>query len=210
MIVMICTNCGQSTSLLEIEGDLWRCSFCKMRQLRSAKCVAESDSLYASPLWLRLHAKERSRARLAELAGTEGSKVKFFLEHFGISCKDFEVSELESRKKIKDLLTELNSGSKFVYLVQASNGYIKVGKSADPRKRLGGLRSGSPLPLNLLHVIKCQDWPYDAATIEEAIHVLLTPYHLHGEWFNIPQDLLSRICKLQDSNLHHLLNLVVK
>jgi hypothetical protein len=38
-----------------------------------------------------------------------------------------------------------------IYLVEASNGLVKIGRSSSPKRRLTIMSSGSPLPLKLIH-----------------------------------------------------------
>lgn len=64
-----------------------------------------------------------------------------------------------------------------LYVIQASTGEIKIGKAADPLKRLATLQTGSPVPLKLVRVVD------GAGRIEGALHRRLRNFRLHGEWF---------------------------
>jgi len=206
MIVKICTNCGQGTSILDLKGELWRCPCCKMRQLDLAECIADSTTLSASSIWLKVNAEDRSMTELAGLANTDIEEIKYFLELYRVQCRDFKPSLQE--ELIGDVPREMQEEHNCVYLIQASNGVTKVGRSSNLKGRLGALRTSSPLPLTLLHVVECKS--YDASIVEKAMHVLLSPFWLYGEWFMIPKDMLSRLCKLRNDNLHYLLNLAFR
>lgn len=70
-----------------------------------------------------------------------------------------------------------------------SNGPIKIGRAADPRKRVMDLAVGSPVPLALLGAILS-----DCAEAEEAeIHARLRAHCIRGEWFTADEAL----CEMQ-------------
>jgi hypothetical protein len=90
-------------------------------------------------------------------------------------------------------LERLSSTSKrasFVYLISCG-GFVKVGISGNPQRRLSLMQVCSPHKMKLLRA-----WRSDHADIEERnIHRLLEPYHHRGEWFKLPELLLSRLLK---------------
>jgi transposase-like protein len=71
-------------------------------------------------------------------------------------------------------------GSAHLYFIDAiGSNLIKIGVSKKPESRLKGLRTGSPLPLELQTVVLC------ASDFEKSLHKHLESlnYHSHGEWF---------------------------
>ena len=71
-------------------------------------------------------------------------------------------------------------GDAHLYFIDAiGSNLIKIGVSKKPESRLKGLRTGSPLPLELQTVVLC------ASSFEKSLHEHLTTlkYHSHGEWF---------------------------
>ena len=66
-----------------------------------------------------------------------------------------------------------------VYVIEASNGHLKVGISRNPNHRLARLQTATPLKLSLVHIE-----PTDrAAEVEAAAHASLASKRLTGEWF---------------------------
>ena len=70
----------------------------------------------------------------------------------------------------------------YVYFAEADNGFVKIGKSKNIRKRIAELRSSSPIPLRLLHVIDCYGL---AAKIERQFHGMFKSKLHHGEWYRL-------------------------
>jgi len=71
-------------------------------------------------------------------------------------------------------------GRAHLYFIDAiGSNLIKIGASKKPESRLKGLRTGSPLPLELQTVVLC------ASDFEKSLHKHLENlnYHSHGEWF---------------------------
>lgn len=66
-----------------------------------------------------------------------------------------------------------------IYFLQAkSGGPIKIGTTTgDPRRRLTNLKTGSPEPINMIGAIE------GTLAQEKQIHLLLSRYRVHGEWF---------------------------
>lgn len=65
-------------------------------------------------------------------------------------------------------------------------GRFKLGRSADPQRRLADLQSGSPMPLE----IACQ-WGEETGVTEKALHAAFADRRLHNEWFAVSGDELA-------------------
>jgi excisionase family DNA binding protein len=75
-----------------------------------------------------------------------------------------------------------------VYILQAANGLVKIGQSIHVNKRVSLIRSGSPLPVALLHVVETDQ----AGDLERALHARFASRRHHGEWFALtPDDILE-------------------
>ena len=74
----------------------------------------------------------------------------------------------------------------YVYLVWAvGTPRYKIGRSKDPARRIEALNTQSCYPLKLLDSCFFKDCVYH----EIRLHALLDKYRVHGEWFEIPQEL---------------------
>lgn len=85
----------------------------------------------------------------------------------------------------------------FVYFIEATNGYVKIGRSDDPNRRFGDIVNMSPIPLCLVHTIHSAN----CVLAESAIHDKLSKYRRHGEWFELPEDTLARCLELDNYDL---------
>lgn len=68
-----------------------------------------------------------------------------------------------------------------IYAIQETNakGHIKVGFTEDNLKnRLSSLQVGNPRILSIILLLN------GSKKTESAIHAMLQPYHVHGEWFD--------------------------
>lgn len=75
----------------------------------------------------------------------------------------------------------------YIYVVYAPDaGVSKIGHSVDPRARLGILRIGSPVPLELAYSYEVPRGR--AKAIERSIHDMLLTRWSHGEWYVIAPD----------------------
>ena len=75
-----------------------------------------------------------------------------------------------------------------VYFIQdVEQGYIKIGQSEEPEKRLRQLQTGNPNELRLLWVDHQGDY------IEAELHREFREHRVSGEWFQPSDELLERI-----------------
>src|SRR5262245_61294482 len=74
-----------------------------------------------------------------------------------------------------------------VYVIHAQGtGRIKIGHSGNFGLRLSTLQTASPYPLVVVKKIRTADH----ATLEQQLHERFAAYRQHGEWFELPQDVL--------------------
>ena len=70
-----------------------------------------------------------------------------------------------------------------IYLIQnLNNGFVKIGRSANPQKRLRQLQTGSGDKLTLLRTYSVAN---DVA-MERRLHSMFWQSKKKGEWFNFP------------------------
>jgi len=119
--------------------------------------------------------------------------------HREADAKAFESkvrTRLNDERRSRTALRELGPPAKMrqqVYVV-GNDEHVKIGRSADPRRRLSGFQTGSPTDLRLLHLIAAPD----AAALEAALHARYAPHHSKGEWFHAAPVLadLAELAKL--------------
>ncbi len=80
----------------------------------------------------------------------------------------------------------------FVYFMQedVAGGAIKIGRAANPVKRLLTLQTGTPRPLRLLCVIP------GGARLEVTMHAAFAASRMNGEWFEPTPDMLALIAEI--------------
>lgn len=73
----------------------------------------------------------------------------------------------------------------YVYVMEC-RGYFKIGHSTDPRRRLRKLRTGSPIPIRLVHTLETALY----REIEQQLHARFHKQRRSGEWFVLsPEDI---------------------
>jgi hypothetical protein len=72
----------------------------------------------------------------------------------------------------------------YTYFV-LKDGFVKIGKSTDPTKRMEGLNVGSPTKLSPILVIP--------KNIEKELHVRFAKHRRHGEWFECVDEIKAYI-----------------
>ena len=130
-------------------------------------------------------------------------KHKEYLEEMRLRKKEqltkIKKKEMEDRKKrmkeqgesLPEFTMETqfsNSFQGWVYFIEAQNGYIKIGRSDDPSKRFIDISNMSPVPLWLRHTIFSDNY----VMAEARAHRMFDKYRRHGEWFELPKEILER------------------
>jgi len=78
----------------------------------------------------------------------------------------------------------------YLYLIeQAGSGYVKIGISNSPKRRLQDLQIANPYPLVLRYTIRCNG--HTAALIESELHQRFDDRNQQGEWFHVlPEEVI--------------------
>lgn len=84
-----------------------------------------------------------------------------------------------------------------VYFIQADNGLVKIGVSANLESRLATLQAMSPIPLTL-----CA-WMHGGFSLEQTLHDRFADCHSHGEWFKPNRDLEAYIKGVSNTGATH-------
>jgi len=83
----------------------------------------------------------------------------------------------------------------------------KVGRTIDVYSRTISMNTSRIIPLEL----KSFDVPQGLSkNVEERLHLLLEPYKVIHEWFNLPEETINKIIKKETENLIEIYNLIKK
>jgi len=86
----------------------------------------------------------------------------------------------------------------YVYGIGHPHGYVKIGRSTDPDRRLKSHQTGCPYELWIIVQIPVDD----SRTVEEELQEHLADSHVRGEWYElsyIEYDMLADMMKMADS-----------
>jgi hypothetical protein len=83
-----------------------------------------------------------------------------------------------------------------VYIVEHEHGYVKIGRSNNPVRRVAKLETACPYELTIRGVIETHDPP----KVEARLHNRFAEYRKSGEWFKLPTREKMRLLKLCDLN----------
>lgn len=81
----------------------------------------------------------------------------------------------------------LNYEEQFIYFIRSSEGFVKIGLSNNPEKRLKTLQTASPYKLDLAYKMKGNE------SLEKYLHLLFAPYRAYGEWFQFSDAIIKFI-----------------
>ena len=88
-------------------------------------------------------------------------------------------------------MTKHNDG--WIYVIEGA-GLYKIGRAIEPEKRLSDMKIGSPVPLEIIHVIRT----LRAISAEAHIHRQYEECRHHGEWFQLGDNELKTIMGIED------------
>ena len=77
--------------------------------------------------------------------------------------------------------------SAFVYFIRGGN-RVKIGRSNDPKSRLAMLQVGSPVKLEIVHIIQCSSLEH-SILVENCLHHVFGQIRERGEWFKLTPSL---------------------
>lgn len=79
-----------------------------------------------------------------------------------------------------------------LYIIGDTEGrFVKIGIAKEPGARLASLQTGCPHKLIILALFNIPD-----AKVEKRLHAYLSPYRLHGEWFEFTWEVGAAIKEL--------------
>ena len=86
----------------------------------------------------------------------------------------------------------------YVYLLKCGV-YHKIGRAKDVQKRIGNLATATPYKIALIESVYVDD----AILLESILHSACKHFRKRGEWFNLPDEMLTVVKKVLNSDLNH-------
>ena len=95
-------------------------------------------------------------------------------------------------------LAPSRDGVKQVYLIEHPLGFYKIGLARFSDNRVDDIQTGCPFELSVNSWITTTD-PHE---VESNLHNILSEYHVRGEWFKLPNDVVEWFssCRLLGSD----------
>lgn len=106
---------------------------------------------------------------------------------------DFNAEAFDSREEHVeawlngDALAPSRTGTKQVYLIEHPLGFYKIGVARFSDKRVKALQTGSPFELTVRSWVTTTE-PHE---VESDLHDILSEYHVRGEWFELPENIVE-------------------
>lgn len=85
--------------------------------------------------------------------------------------------------------TTTRNNGQVVYLIEHEHGFIKIGRSNNPRTRVADLQTACPYDLGVIGVIDTAD----ATETERRIHERYADQQVRGEWYNLRHEQKQRL-----------------
>jgi len=87
-----------------------------------------------------------------------------------------------------------NPSGQNVYVIEHEHGYVKIGVSDNPIRRVSDLQTGCPYELNVIGQINTSD-PFD---VESRLHEKYQQREKRGEWYKLSAREKARLVALCD------------
>jgi hypothetical protein len=98
------------------------------------------------------------------------------------------------RKTLEQIRADEIGRSGYIYLLEGTQGWFKIGRSKEPTKRIEKLGVVLPFPIETKHIIVTDDM-YKA---ESRLHEIFSHCRGQGEWFALNADEVQALCGLDD------------
>lgn len=102
------------------------------------------------------------------------------------SVRGLEVVVGPDHRNMRSIDPGLFRGIGGVYVIQAANGLVKIGQSANVGTRYMEISTMAAEPCRLIGVIPC----VDHLQVERELHEHFAAYRKHGEWFHLGANIL--------------------
>jgi len=117
------------------------------------------------------------------------------IEQFGLGTFTSAKSKRAKRKGRKPVnaifVAPAVAQDRFVYVIGAEMGPVKIGIAADVSQRLASLQTGHPQKLKVYFHASAPD----AVAVERACHRDLGQHRMSGEWFDVSWDVAASVVR---------------
>lgn len=96
---------------------------------------------------------------------------------------DCDESSLKSMMKALRVKNKLDKKTSVYFIGNLEAGFVKIGYSDNPSKRLKQLRTGCPFPIDIIHCVETDE----PRTLEKKIHSIFKSSRCQGEWFKVDE-----------------------
>lgn len=124
----------------------------------------------------------------ATLTQIENERERLEKERARIDRQLEKLKEAEEKVKTRPRNAD---PSGYVYLLQSSTGYYKIGRARNPNNRMATFGVKLPFEVEYRHLIKTDDM----FALEAELHRRYADCRVNGEWFNLSDEQVAEICK---------------
>ena len=134
------------------------------------------------------------------LTRAEWTRFKRWIDNYYTGVSDEEIEAYNAQVAEQRASRPQNAQAGYIYLLESSVGYYKIGKAADVEKRLGQHLRDYPVRLAVIHTI----WVPDRHKTERYLLKLFADKRMQGEWFDLDADDVQWLKSLTSNNLMRL------
>jgi len=114
---------------------------------------------------------------------------------YGAEIHELPVAEIEDRQDdLARPFEPMPGADGYIYAIEANRGQVKIGMAAEPRQRLSGLQTGSPIELTLLAAGAAEE----PKAAEKELHRRYADDRIRGEWFRLGREDLYELVETVD------------
>lgn len=85
-----------------------------------------------------------------------------------------------------------------IYAIGHPHGFVKIGRSVEPRKRIEAFQPGTPYKLWIISVIEViHDIDDPIISVENGLHNYFEHHNVKREWFDLPEEEIESLGKLE-------------
>ncbi len=115
-------------------------------------------------------------------------EIDSFYEKFAVQ----EIVAMDEKINYNNKMKKHKKTKGYVYLIQSNDGFIKIGRTINIKKRFKTLSVHLPYKIRLLGIIETNDY----IGLEEELHCKYAEKRVNGEWFKLNENEINELLKL--------------